>query len=71
MKCGFFAIVGRPNVGKSTLFLMIHEKVSIISRKPNTTRTSVLGVHTAGQHQVVFIDTPGWQKSQFGLLIDI
>ena len=72
MKCGFFAIVGRPNVGKSTLLnSMIHEKVSIISRKPNTTRTSVLGVHTAGQHQVVFIDTPGWQKSQFGLLIDI
>lgn len=63
MKCGFFAIVGRPNVGKSTLLnSMIHEKVSIISRKPNTTRTSVLGVHTAGQHQVVFIDTPGWQK---------
>ena len=63
MKCGLFAIVGRPNVGKSTLLnSMIHEKVSIISRKPNTTRTSVLGVHTTGQHQVIFIDTPGWQR---------
>ncbi len=63
MKCGFFAIVGRPNVGKSTLLnSLIREKVSIISRKPNTTRTSVIGVYTKKQHQVIFIDTPGWQE---------
>ncbi len=63
MKCGFFAIVGRPNVGKSTLLnALIREKVSIISRKPNTTRTSVVGVYTKDQHQVIFIDTPGWQR---------
>ena len=69
MKCGFFAIVGRPNVGKSTLLnTLIREKVSIISRKPNTTRTSVLGVYTNEKHQIVFIDTPGWQKKPVRIL---
>ena len=69
MKCGFFAIVGRPNVGKSTLLnTLIREKVSIISRKPNTTRTSVLGVYTNDKHQIIFIDTPGWQKKPVRVL---
>ena len=63
MKCGIFSIVGRPNVGKSTLVnILTEQKVSITSRKPNTTRTSVLGVATKGANQIIFVDTPGWQK---------
>ena len=69
MRCGFFAIVGRPNVGKSTLLnTLITEKVSITSRKPNTTRTSILGVRTSKQDQIIFIDTPGWQSRPSRLL---
>ena len=69
MKCGIFSIVGRPNVGKSTLVnILTEQKVSITSRKPNTTRTSVLGVATKGANQIIFVDTPGWQKKPKRLL---
>ncbi|QAT50167.1 GTPase Era [Caproiciproducens sp. NJN-50] len=59
-KSAFIAIVGRPNVGKSSLLnSMLGQKVSIVSRKPQTTRTRIMGVLTEGETQLVFIDTPG------------
>jgi GTP-binding protein Era len=59
-RCGFVAIVGRPNVGKSTLLnTLVGEKLSIVTDKPHTTRQRVLGVLNRGTDQAVFIDTPG------------
>ncbi|NTV11420.1 MAG: GTPase Era [Zoogloea sp.] len=61
-RCGFVAIVGRPNVGKSTLMnRLIGQKISIVSRKAQTTRHRVTGVLTNDSHQFVFVDTPGFQ----------
>ena len=63
MKSGFIAITGRPNAGKSTLLnKIIGEKVAIVSNKPQTTRTKILGVHTEDDCQMVLIDTPGIHK---------
>ena len=63
MKSGFVAITGRPNAGKSTLLnRIIGEKVAIVSKKPQTTRTKILGVHTEEDCQIVLIDTPGIHK---------
>lgn len=59
-KTGFIAIVGRPNVGKSTLMnSILGEKVAIVSSKPQTTRNRITGIHTRGDEQFVFLDTPG------------
>lgn len=59
-KCGYVAIVGRPNVGKSTLLNhILEQKISITSRKPQTTRHNVIGIKTEGNVQAIYVDTPG------------
>ena len=62
-RTAFIAIVGRPNVGKSTLLnAIVGEKVAIVSKKPQTTRNRITGIHTVGEDQYVFLDTPGIHK---------
>ncbi|MDI9483504.1 MAG: GTPase Era [Bacillota bacterium] len=62
-KSGFVTIIGRPNVGKSTLLnLLTGEKIAIMSAKPQTTRTAIKTVVTTDEYQVVFIDTPGMHR---------
>ncbi|MDR2880609.1 MAG: 50S ribosome-binding GTPase, partial [Azoarcus sp.] len=61
-RAGFVAIVGRPNVGKSTLLnRLIGQKISIVSSKAQTTRHRVTGILSTGNVQFVFVDTPGFQ----------
>ena len=63
-KTAFVAIVGKPNVGKSSLLnKMLGQKIAIVSSKPQTTRTKIMGVLTKGETQLVFTDTPGFHKA--------
>lgn len=67
-KSAFIAIVGKPNVGKSTILnQLIGEKIAIVSKKPQTTRTRIMGVLTDGEDQLVFLDTPGLLKPKNSL----
>ncbi len=64
MKSGFVSILGRPNAGKSTLLnALLGQKLAIVTSKPQTTRTSIQGVVSTGDYQIVFTDTPGIHKS--------
>ena len=63
-KSGFVSIIGRPNAGKSTLLnALVGQKVAIVADKPQTTRTSIQGVVTLPEAQIVFIDTPGIHRA--------
>jgi GTP-binding protein Era len=65
MNCGFVALIGRPNVGKSTLMNhLLKQKISITSRKPQTTRHRILGINTTDAGQAVYMDTPGMHNSE-------
>ena len=68
MRSGYVAVIGRANAGKSTLInVMVGEKVSIVSPKPQTTRDRILGVLTEEDYQIVFVDTPGIYKARNAL----
>ncbi len=68
MRSGYVAVIGRANAGKSTLInVMVGEKVSIVSPKPQTTRDRILGVLTGEDYQIVFVDTPGIYKARNAL----
>lgn len=68
IKCGFVAIVGRPNAGKSTLVnALVGQKVSIVSPKAQTTRNNIIGVVNSSDYQIVLVDTPGQNSAKNGL----
>ena len=68
MKSGFVAIIGRPNVGKSTLLnAILEKKVSIVADKAQTTRNNIKGIYNSSDSQIVFVDTPGIHKPRYKL----
>ena len=68
MKSGFVAIVGRPNVGKSTLInKILNHKIAIVTNKPQTTRNNIQGIYNEEQTQIIFVDTPGIHKPKHKL----
>ena len=67
-KSGFVTIIGRPNVGKSTLMnYLVGEKLSIVSSRPQTTRNNIQTILTTKDYQIVFVDTPGMHKPKHKL----
>ena len=63
MRSGFVSLIGRPNVGKSTLLnTLINQKIAITSNKPQTTRNIIQGIYNEDGYQIVFVDTPGIHK---------
>ena len=68
--CGFVAIIGRPNVGKSTLLnRILGQKIAITSNRPQTTRNRILGIDSDDNSQILFIDTPGIHRARGVMLI--
>ena len=69
IRCGYVGIIGRPNVGKSTLLnTLIGEKISIVTNKAHTTRDNIFGVLNTSNNQIIFVDTPGLQLKRKALL---
>jgi GTP-binding protein Era len=65
-RAGYVAIIGRPNVGKSTLMnQMLHQKLAIVTPRPQTTRHRILGILSGEQHQIIFLDTPGLMHPKY------
>ena len=71
MKCGFVALLGKPNAGKSTLLnACIGQKIAGVSTKPQTTRNKILGIDTIDESQVIYLDTPGIHNTHQSIRIN-